>query len=182
MVRELCGQLPGAPAFVSQLTLSGPAAGGSVTFYTDGSVLTIWDKRDRKGNRAVGGFYHLVVNLTLVNGTFQRMEKDFFLGEQVLAPVGQLTAAPNIAGAGDTIHLTATLGGQPVDPRSRAKIYTIGGEWVRSLPFAGGQATWDLTDNRNEAVASGLYMIVLEGVEAGTGAATVKMIKVVVLR
>jgi hypothetical protein len=42
------------------------------------------------------------------------------------------------------------------------KIYTITGEWVRTLNATGGSVGWDLANDGGQDVASGYYIYLIE--------------------
>lgn len=128
------------------------------------------------------GFYQLVLAQELTDGTSARRERDVFIAPQGSTAAIQLKAQPNLVQSGGKILLSAQFGAVPADGRSVVKIFTVGGELVRALKLAQGQVAWDLTGAGGQEVASGIYLVVLDGVDVATGAPARKTIKVVVLR
>jgi hypothetical protein len=187
LVRSLCGLLPALAPQTLTFTVSAfvpaqTAMGGSMTLYVNGQAAAVWDGRDGAGNIVPSSFYHLVLVQEFADGTSARLEKDVFI-----PPLGQtasvlLKALPNLAHSGDKIFITAVFGAMPADERSFMKIYTVDGERVKVLPLSHGQTDWDLTNNQGQEVSSGIYLIVLDGMDPATGAPARKTIKVVVLR
>lgn len=45
--------------------------------------------------------------------------------------------------------------------QAQVKIFTVSGHWVKSIDAVGGLATWDLTNDAGQNVASGLYIYVV---------------------
>lgn len=179
--------LPGVPASVSQFAFPAfspnpEGAGGTLTVYADGVVLAVWDAKDKNGAVVPNGFYHVVIHLRLADGTDLLREKDIFIHDQGSAARGQLTVEPNLAGAGELVRIFATVGEQPAGDGSQIRIYTVGGELVKTLAMAGGQSIWDLTTGRNQPAASGLYLVVLRARDPATGAPVTQTAKVVVRR
>lgn len=148
----------------------------------NGQAAVVWDATNGAGKIVPNGFYHLVLTQVFTDGTSARREKDIYIGPEGQTTSVQLRAQPNLARPGDTILFSAWLGSSPVDERSFVRVYSIGGEKVRSLRTSRGQASWDLTNGQGQAVASGIYLILLDGVDPATGAPARKTIKVIVLR
>jgi hypothetical protein len=46
-------------------------------------------------------------------------------------------------------------------PNSTVKIFNVAAHWVKTLPLASGIATWDRTNDRGQAVASGYYFYLI---------------------
>ena len=156
--------------------------GGSMTLYVNGQAAAVWDGKDGAGNMVPSSFYHLVLVQDFTDGTFARLEKDVFI-----APIGQaasvlLKALPNLAHSDEKIFITAIFGAVPADERSFVKVYTVDGERVKVLPLSHGQTVWDLTNNQGQEVSSGIYLILLDGMDPASGVPARKTIKVVVLR
>ena len=55
--------------------------------------------------------------------------------------------------------LGVTLDG--LTPQSRIRIYTVSGQWVRTLDAAGGVGRWDLTNDSGQRVGSGVYLYII---------------------
>jgi hypothetical protein len=187
LIRTLCGSLGSAPAqpltfTVSNFLANSNSVGGTLTFQLDGQTLTVWDVLDEKGTRVPSGFYHLVLKQRLDDGTTVLLAKDIFVPADARNAALQLSAAPNLAHPGDTIQVSAAFGLMPADGRSSLKIYTVSGELVRSLSFTTGQVSWDLTNRQGTPVGSGVYLLVLDGVDVNNGVPAKKVIKVVILR
>ena len=187
LIRTLCGSLGSAPSqpmtfTVSPFQANSNSVGGTLTLQLNGQTLAVWDALDEKGTRVPSGFYHLVLKQRLDDGTTVQRAKDIFVPADARNAGLQLSAAPNLVHPGETVQVSAAFGLTPADGRSSLKIYTVSGELVRSLSFTTGQASWDLTNQLGTNVGSGVYLLVLDGVDTNTGAPAKKVIKVVVLR
>lgn len=57
---------------------------------------------------------------------------------------------------------------------SIVKIFTVSGRWVKTLSVSGTTASWDLTNDGGENVASGVYLYVVTaaGAEKASGKIT----------
>jgi flagellar hook assembly protein FlgD len=187
LIRTLCGTLsaPQSLSFtftVSSFTPNSTGTGGTLTFYVNGQAVATWDATDKNGKTVPNSFYHLVLDQRLTDGTLALRAKDIFISTASQTSSIQLLAYPNIAHAGDVLHLSVAFGVNAADGRSNIKIYTVSGELVRTLALSNGQATWNLTNAQGQTVSSGIYLIVLDGVDVNTGNRATKVIKVVVLR
>jgi hypothetical protein len=187
---ELIRQLTGTNLYPnpSELTLilspfvpSASGQGGSVTVSLNQQVVTVWDIRDNHGHLVSNGVYQVLVEE-------KSGANSYFYSQNIsIAAMGQtskavLKAAPNLVHSGDQVQLSATIDGQPAGAPAVIKIYTLFGELVRTLPISGGQATWNIQNHANAAVSSGLYFVVLDGVDGITGQPIEKSTEIVVLR
>lgn len=157
---------------------SGP--GGTIQIFLNGQLVGIWDARDIKGTIVPNGYYHFVLEEKDASGGKILMERDAYINAHHGEPIA-LSAAPNIAYAGGSIVFNGSLSGIPADGQSRIKVYTVGGELVKTLTPSGGSVTWDLSNGSQSPVASGVYLVVLEG-KVGAGDKLHKIIKVLVIR
>ena len=187
LIKTLCGTLtaPQSVTFtftMSNFTPSSTGQGGTLTFYVNGQAIATWDVADKNGNRVPNSFYHVVLEQRVLDGSLYRKERDIFISTVTKTASVQLAAYPNIAHAGGSINLSAVFAGNPADSRSKIKIYSVSGELVKTMRLNAGQAFWDLTNAQGQSVSSGIYLIVLDGVDVNTGNPASKVIKVVVLR
>ena len=70
-------------------------------------------------------------------------------------------------------HMTPiiTFTGLPAD--AQVKIFTVSGHWVKNLLVGGGTANWDLTNDSDDSVASGIYLyLITSGGDKKTGQLT----------
>lgn len=167
---------------LSNFQANANGSGGTLTLLLNGHTVAVWDGKDQNGNPVPSSFYHLILYQKFTDGSSAQMEKDVFIPTDTKTTGLQLSAAPNLARPGDTVQVTAVFGIAPADKRSSLKVYTVSGELVRNLPVSNGQAAWDLTNNQGSTVGSGVYLVVLDGVDVTNGAPAKKVIKVVVLR
>ncbi len=187
MVKTLCGLLPAMNPQNLNLTVStfvpnASGVGGILTLSLNGKVLAFWDATDSNGKVVPNGFYHLVVTQVFTDGTSLQLQKTVYVGPLSRTAQVQLSAQPNIAYAGGTIHLLAVVDGVPVNGSHVLKLFDTNREAVKTLDMSDGQAVWDLTSAAGQEVSSGLYLIVLDTVDPATGNPARKTIKVVVLR
>jgi hypothetical protein len=186
-IRVLCGSFSATGPQVLTLTASAfvpdlSGLGGTLSLFLNGQPTAVWDARDEKGQVVPNSFYHVVVEASFTDGTKALLELDVYVGARGKLSAIQLKASPNVAHAGDTVTLSASFGSAFADSRSRAKIYAANGERVRTLTFTGGQVAWDLTNEGGQPVATGLYLVCLDGVDLGTGQPAHKIVKVAVFR
>jgi hypothetical protein len=54
---------------------------------------------------------------------------------------------------------------------STVKLFTVSGHWIKTLPISSSSVTWDLTNDSNNTVSSGiyLYLITAPGSQKKTG-------------
>jgi hypothetical protein len=187
LIRTLCGTVSALPSgpitfTVSKFTPNSTGLGGTLVFYVNGQAIATWDATDKNGKLVSNSFYHLILRQKFTDGTSASRERDIFVSSNNQSSTAQLFASPNIAQTGDTVRLSASFGVNVADGRSMLKLYTVSGELVRTLTLSAGQASWDLTNAQGQAVSSGVYLIVLDGVDVNTGNPASKVIKVLVLR
>jgi hypothetical protein len=60
---------------------------------------------------------------------------------------------------------------------SEVRIYTVSAHWVKTLDASSGSATWDLTNDAGEAVASGYYIYLIKCGQAGKTRGTLAIIR-----
>jgi hypothetical protein len=154
-------------------------AGGLLTIFLNGSPLATWDGMGLNGEWVPNGHYHFVLEVDLGSGQEVILERDAYIGPRGKAVVS-LTASPNVS-TGGAIVLSGSLSGIPADGQSRIKLYTVGGELLRTLVPSLGTVSWDLRSASGKAVASGVYLAVLEG-PGPTGDLVRGVVKVLVVR
>jgi len=184
-VAETCGNLTFPPGTTFSMSLSdfipGPSGvGGAITILLNGLEVAVWDAMDLEGEPVPNGHYHFILEETDAQGRIVLLERDAYIGART-GEASTLSAVPNISVGGANVVFTASLTGIPADAQSRIKLYTTGGELVRTLVPSAGTVTWDLTSRSGRTVASGLYLAVLEGPGA-VGDKLHKVVKVLVLR
>jgi len=184
-VGETCGNLIFPPGTAFSMTLSAfvpdpSGVGGTITIYLNGQVVAVWDALDLKGDLVPNGHYHFVLEETDAQGRVILLERDAYIGAR-MGETSSLSALPNISVGGVNVIFTASLTGIPADAQSRIKLYTTGGELIRTLTPSAGTAVWDLANRSGRTVASGLYLAALEGPGAA-GDKLHKVIKVLVIR
>jgi hypothetical protein len=187
---ELIRQLSGTNLYSnpSELTLylsafvpNSSGQGGSVTISLNQQVVAVWDTRDEKGRWVANGVYQVLVEeKSGANHYFY--SQNISITTQSRASQASLNAAPNLAYSGDPVKFTGTIDGQPANAPTVIKIYTLFGELVCTLPLSGGQAIWNLENQANMSVASGLYFAVLDGLDSLNGRPIEKSVKIMVLR
>lgn len=153
--------------------------GGTITIFLNGQTVGVWNATTDGGALVPNGFYHFVLVEHTSDGTTVQMERDAFIstfhGESVF-----LVAAPNLVRFGNVVDFNASFAGIPADNQSKIKIYSMNGELVRMLVLSLGTASWDIRNNSGQAVASGLYLAVLDGIDPVSGQSLTKIVKVLV--
>lgn len=185
MIATLCGSVlfPVETNFsmtLSNFTPNPNGAGGSIAISLNGQVIATWNVLDAKGNLVPNGYYHFVVLESPTGGNAVSLARDAFVAPYHSETVA-LAAMPNIGRAGDTIRFTASFAGTPADGQSKILLYSINGEWIRTLAIApGGTASWDLDNRFGQKVASGVYLAVLDGVDPSGGQKMHRVVKILV--
>lgn len=155
--------------------------GGTITVYLNGQVICVWNVKSFTFLTAPNGFYRFVLVVHDLSGATITLSQDAFILTNEGQPTIQLSALPNTAHPGDTVQFYASLNGNPADSQSALKIYSIAGEWLKTLTFTNGKTSWDATNKDLQPVASGVYLAVLVGVDPNTGVKGNKIVKVLVL-
>ncbi len=60
---------------------------------------------------------------------------------------------------------------------STVKIFTLSGKWLKSLRAVNGKASWDLTNDAGQAVASGFYLYVITDSRGGNSRGRIAVLK-----
>src|SRR6185436_7737292 len=76
------------------------------------------------------------------------------------APFNNIRVYPNPWRADQHAGVTGKIDG--LKPNTSVKIFTVAGQWVKTLPVSNNLATWDLKDNSGSPVASGFYLYLLK--------------------
>ncbi len=154
--------------------------GGTIEISLDGQVVAKWNATNEMGNWVPNGTYYFVAEITNSGGTRVILKRAAFVmtyhNQAIL-----LTAMPNLAHSGETIHFFASFGAAPADERSGVKIYAVSGELVQTLAISGGATAWDLTNRRGQIAASGVYLAVLDGEDPVSGLSMRKVVKLMVI-
>jgi len=155
--------------------------GGSIKVYLNGQLIGVWNGLDTTGTPVPNGFYHFVLEEHDQSGNIVILARDAYIATNGDQPAVLLAALPNVAHTGDTIQFYASFAGISADGQSTIKIYSVAGEWIKTLTFANGKTSWDTTNNSLQQVASGIYLVVLDGVDPTSSQKVHKIIKVMVL-
>jgi hypothetical protein len=186
LVRTLCGELPNPaanPVLGAATFHPNPSGeGGSLTILLNGQSLAVWDVTDQKGNLVPNGYYFLTLTQPLQDGSTVDLKWTVYIGASSSVPGVEFSARPNLIQGGGPARFSVVFPGGPADSRSVIRIYTVGGERVRLLDLSAGTVSWDLRNENQEMVSSGLYLAVLDGVEVGTGVRVKKTIRLVILK
>ncbi len=187
LIRVLCGnpsnnQSEPLTFTVSDFSPDPLGVGGTLILFLNGQVFAVWDVRDKNGNLLPSSYYHLVLNQKYDDGSSSVRARDVFIPSEGQAATVQFSVWPNLAQAGDTILMTAGFASTPANDRSSIKIYAVSGEWVTTIGLSLGTASWNLTNSQGQAVSSGIYLLVLDGINPVIGGQERKTIKVIVLR
>jgi len=182
----LCGGLLGPSP--QPLDLSEPnfvpapsGNGGAATLFVNGQAAGVWDGKDGKGRSVPEGFYQVQLEQPFSDGTSALLSASLRVSYTKAPGVG-LGATPNLAYSGGSFQFTASWAGAPPPDGTPLRVHAITGEKVRVLSLAGGVATWDLRNTAGREVASGVYLIRLEGPASGPSRTLSKTVKVIVLR
>ena len=153
--------------------------GGNITILLNGQKVATWNATDSKGNIVPNSYYHFIMSEHTSDGNVVLMERDAFIAPFRGEPVS-LSAMPNVGHPGGTITFSASFAGTPADGQSKVRIYAVSGELVQTLTLSNGVVTWDLTNTNYQAVASGVYLAVLTGIDPTNGQKLYKISKVMV--
>jgi hypothetical protein len=140
-----------------------------VEILVNGQIVGIWDVRNDQGDPVPNGVYHVVLKMPDAEGIIRT-----FVGRIDLllpGPSGALAFAilPNTitAGAAEAAILV-THDGWRVSGWS-VKVYDVAGELVRILTVENGRSAWDARSPSGRLVASGVYILLLEGSDRKSG-------------
>ena len=157
---------------------SGP--GGTLTVCLNQQPVVVWDSKDSSGNLVPNGIYHIVLEERDSNHNSQFFAMNVVVVPDHSANAAGFTASPNVVHQGDTLHLRASFAGVPADGRSKVKVYAVSGELLQTLAVSNGQGTWDLKNANGGPVASGIYILDLDGVDVNTGVSEHKLLKILI--
>lgn len=134
---------------------------------------------DDNGKYVPNSYYHFVMRENAGTGNTVLLERDAFIAP-FHGDLVSLTALPNVCHAGDVVNISASFSGTPADGQSTIRVYAVSGELIRNLSIANGVTTWDLRGANSQTVASGIYLLVLEGINPTSGQKSYKITKVLV--
>jgi hypothetical protein len=151
--------------------------GGLLPIYFNDSWIASWNARDTGGNLVPGGVYHLVVEFQDSNGTKTTIAKNVVLDTPRTFPSVSFDVRPNVVRNGERVEITVRFNGAPANGRSIVKIFDLAGELVWKLGLHDGLVTWS-----PDRLAPGLYLLVLEGEDPGSGLRVKRTRKIILAR
>jgi hypothetical protein len=186
LIESLCGNVhyPSGSAYSASLSAFVPnpsGLGGAITIFINNQPVAVWNAIDANGHLVPNGFYHFTIVETTVEGNKVVLARDAYITDQTGTKGLQLSVIPNSVHLSDQVMITASFAGVPADQRSSVKIYAMDGERVITLGLNFGTVYWNLENNIGQSVASGLYLIVLDGVDPVSGKQVRKTQKLLVL-
>jgi len=146
---------------------------------TVGPVTLVWDGKNDKGEVVMGGHYQLEVKWDNGKGSVTEITKGVLVvGGRV--PQGTAVAKPNVLTIANGTRVSVIEVNSAQGLTVRGRVYTVAGELVATLvndPASPWKTAWD-----GGTVASGLYLAVVEGVNAQGGLALRQVVKIMVVR
>jgi hypothetical protein len=158
------------------------APGGSLNISINGVVVAAWNATDQSGQLVPNGVYHISVTEKFPDGSSLNMAQNAPVDPYSNQTAVYFKAMPNMVHSGDVVKFSASFAGIVADGQSKIKIYDLAGELIASLFVQNGASNWDLTDSKNQIVASGIYLAVLDGTDPASGQHLTKVLKILVTR
>lgn len=181
---SLCGTLsfPAGTTFSMALSSFVPnpsGTGGTINILLNGQIVATWNAIDSNGTIVPNGYYHFVIEEHSTDGNTVFLERDAFIAPNNNQLV-DLVAMPNVGHPGDIIRFAASFAGTAADGQSKIRIYAVSGELVQTLQISNGTSSWNLVNSNYQTVASGVYIVVLDGLNPLNGQKCSKTVKVLV--
>ncbi len=185
-VASLCGNIPFSEGTsftmsLSPFTLNPSGTGGQITIYLNGQPAAVWNGFADNGIPVPNGFYHFLLVEHAPGGNTVTLARDAYIGPSLIHEL-VFTARPNLVRSYEPVQITVSFAGIPADSQSTIKIYDLSGEWVNELSVSHGAAVWDSRNKNGNRVSSGLYLLVLEGIQPSTHEKLNKCIKLMISR
>jgi flagellar hook assembly protein FlgD len=144
------------------------------TLFTNG-----WDGRNEARKLVASGQYYIQVISTDRRGQTTVVTKAVTVQQGKVGLLGPTRLSPNPAH--DTVQIWARTG--LAGTQVRVVVYSITGELISKLDFGSSDVlTWNITNQKGERLASGIYLVVVTAVDPQTGDSERRVIKLAVLR
>jgi hypothetical protein len=59
------------------------------------------------------------------------------------------------------LHAGKSITFDNLSDNSTVKLYTVSGHWIKTLPLSSSSVAWDLTNDKGDKVASGIYLYLI---------------------
>jgi flagellar hook assembly protein FlgD len=151
--------------------------GNSKLIFTDAisSIIGTWDGRDKDGQLAATGPYMAEVKTKDRDGNEYTVIKTFSV---ILGNSGRIDGL-KISYSGNSVNITGMV--VNADQVS-LKIYNIYGELVKTFRTESLNVSWDMRTVSGAAASSGVYVLVIEAKDKGTGMKISRFEKLVIRR
>jgi flagellar hook assembly protein FlgD len=134
-----------------------PGVPGSTLNLVLGTLNLGWSGRDDSGRILANGSYIVEIHIESGQNEILFTETVTVLSSWQQA-AGSLQIIPNPASGAAPVEIRIPAG----STGGTARIYTVSGELVRRIEFAGDSVLWDLTDRTGSRAASGVYLVLAE--------------------
>jgi flagellar hook assembly protein FlgD len=152
--------------------------------YADGASMS-WDGKNNEGKMVSSGVYEIQVEVKTSDGFKTEASKSVtILNESGNDALGEVKAYPNPYYVIPELNLPMTIAWANAGPGTvRVKIYNITGELVKEFKAdrAAGSLSWNARSAGGASVASGVYVIYIEG-QKDSGEREVKKVKAVLFK
>ena len=140
---------------------------------------TYWEGKDNKNKLVNSGQYYILLVITENNREIYAITKVVMVKQEPVKIIQKTLLAPNPAK--DFVKIGVRTNIQR--PQITARIYTIKGELITKLKFNDSEyIIWDITNNKKEKIATGIYLVVVLAKDPDTGYTDKQIIKLAVVR
>jgi len=179
-VREIQASVPvdasnGLNFNIGTFTPAVSGDGGSVTVYLNGLGIANWDGFDSGGSPVPNGVYHVVLDYHSADGSVSTFAGNVAVAARLMPNQLTFELHPNHVRSGDKVEVWASFGGIGADAQSRIKVYNTADELVGKFTVSAGRGSWN-----TQGLSAGIYLLVLEGVQPGTGLKLHRVVKLLI--
>jgi hypothetical protein len=170
-------------AVVSDFSLSTslfePDGTAQVRIWADTVFENFWNGTDENKKFVSSGQYFVQTICTDSQNQRTVVTKPLTVMRAKVQIISGVRLSPNPAHDHVNVWVTTRIEGADV----RVRAYSLAGELVSKLDFSNADmAVWNLTNNRGEALASGVYLVVIVASDPQSGLSERQILKLAVLR
>jgi hypothetical protein len=167
---------------ISKFSPSSQLEGGFVTIYLNNTAVAVWDCTNQQNNLVENGVYQIVVQLLDSTSEELWFSKNVFVSPWRGITGISFAARPNLSMNDEQISFYLTSSNKILFSNFKIEIFDVAGEVIQTLPInSSGEAVWNLDNSLQQQVSSGIYLVVLTGMNS-LGLKITKVIKVGVLK
>jgi hypothetical protein len=156
-----------------------PDGTAQVRIWTDNIFESFWNGADENNKLVANGQYFIQTICTDSLNHQTVVTKPLTVMRAKVQIISGVRLSPNPARDHVNVWVTTRIEGAQV----RVKAYTLAGELVSQLSFSNADvAVWNLTNTRGEALASGVYLVVIVASDPQSGLSERQILKLAVVR